>query len=313
MYYSSSMAADFLVRGNKRVAVKVVQEPEVLEKLLSKTRWKILKALAEKPVYPAELAKKLRLDEQKVYYHIKELKALGAISVVKTEEKQGAIAKYFRANENAYSVVLDENALKEHGKAGIVRETPKFLEEFFSSGEFDAKIIVGSPDAHGKYKARARDGYYVGDLALFLGSMSARSEPCIKLDTDVRERELEENDIILVGGPIVNVITARINEDLPVKLTTHNMWGIHSELSGETYYEDTGLVVKTQNPWNPGKSLLVVAGRSIGGTKAAILGIVKYSREIDGGNRHKKGVIAKVFEGIDLDGDGVVDSVEVRE
>ena len=49
----------------------IVDNPSALKIIDHPIRLKILKLLAKTPMYPAELAKELKMHEQKVYYHIK--------------------------------------------------------------------------------------------------------------------------------------------------------------------------------------------------------------------------------------------------
>jgi len=49
---------------------------------------KILKAIANEAKYPADIAKELKVHEQKVYYHIRNLEKAGIIKVEKKETKQ---------------------------------------------------------------------------------------------------------------------------------------------------------------------------------------------------------------------------------
>jgi hypothetical protein len=38
-------------------------------------------------------------------------------------------------------------------------------------------------------------------------------EPSVRLDSDVRENELRSNNLVIVGGPVVNMIASRVNLD----------------------------------------------------------------------------------------------------
>ncbi|MFC2175043.1 S-layer protein [archaeon] len=272
---------------------RLVSQQE-LKLLLEPTRWKILRLLAEGPDYASSVARRLGLNEQLVHYHFNQLKKSGVISVVRTEERRGALTRFFGVKDNAFAVLLREKWAE--------APVPDIVKGFYKNGEFDAKIVVGSPDPHGPFQARARDGFYAADLALYLGSLSSSAKPSVRLDTEVRDDELKGN-VILVGGPIVNLITARINESLPVHIVSGERHSVYSKKTGKHYYENSGMVLRTENPWGKGE-LLVVAGKSIAGTKAAILSIVQSAELLTGIN---------VVKGVDLDGDGVVDSAEILE
>lgn len=271
-------------------------QPRELRTILEPVRWRILAALSKEPSYASLLARKLGLNEQLVHYHFNALKKTGVISVIKTSRTRGALTRFFGLNDKAFAVTL-----KDAWEEGSF---PEFLKPFFVDGSFDGKIVVGSPDPHGPNQARARDAFYAVDLSLFLGSLSATSKPSVRLDTEVREKELKENNLILIGGPIVNLITAQINSSLPIRITTTGSPQVFSSITKKKYQEDVGIVVKMQSPFNPLKTVLVLAGLSIGGTKASILAVTNL---VD--NLHK----AHVVKGLDLDGDGIVDTAELVE
>ncbi|MCD6414048.1 MAG: S-layer protein [Candidatus Diapherotrites archaeon] len=292
-----------LVDGNKEMPVKRLP-PEKLKYALQGFRWKILQELAKEPRYPAEIAKKFGIQEQKVYYHFKKLKEAGLVSLVRTEGKRGATAAYMKATDRAYAVLLDESWSPRKSQPG---EVPDFLVDFYSKGMFNALVVVGSPDPHGPHEARARDTHYIGDLCLFLGSFSSAVEPCVRTDTEIRETELEENNLVLIGGPVVNMITARINDDLPIRMKIGERWGIYSTNTGETYYENVAFIVKIDSPWASDKKALVIAGASRGGTKAAILALLRRTKDIG------KEPVYRIVKGLDRDGDGVIDSVKILE
>jgi hypothetical protein len=70
------------------------------------------------------------------------------------------------------------------------------------------------------------------------------------------------------------------------------------------------VVAKTRNPWDSTKTCILAAGLTGAGTKAAIIGMVNYADEIlqkysTGGD------FACVLRGVDRDGDGKVDGVDV--
>lgn len=284
-----------LATKTKEMNARVIQ-PQELRLLLEPTRWKILQALATAPNYASAVARELNLNEQLVHYHFNQLKKSGVISVIRTEEKRGALTRYFGIKDSAFAVLLRE----QWSAKGEAR--PQILKGFYPDGSFDGKIVVGSPDPHGPFQARARDGFYSADLALYLGSLSTGAKPSVRLDTEVREDELKGN-VVLVGGPIVNLVTARINDSLPLRIVSGERHSVYSEKTKQHYYENSGFVLRTENPWGKGE-LLIVAGKSIAGTKAAILSIVQSAPLLNGKN---------VVKGVDLDGDGVVDAAEIIE
>ena len=65
---------------------------------------KILSLLAKEAMYPIDIAKALKVHEQKIYYHIRNLEKAGIIKVVKKETKQGATANFYALTEPAFVI-----------------------------------------------------------------------------------------------------------------------------------------------------------------------------------------------------------------
>ena len=96
---------------NKTQKVKdiaLVNDPQKLKLILNALSWKLLVMLSEKEMYPLEIARKLGIHEQKVYYHIRKLCKAGAITVAREEEKKGATAKYYKAAAPAFGIELTQ-------------------------------------------------------------------------------------------------------------------------------------------------------------------------------------------------------------
>jgi DNA-binding Lrp family transcriptional regulator len=282
---------------------------ENMQSLSSELAQKILNLLAKDAMYPIDIAKSLKVHEQKVYYHIRNLENSGIIKIVKKETKQGATANYYGLSEPAFVVKFKE--LEQTQKISQIRNESSYLEPFIKNGKLDALIIVGSPDPHGPDKARSRDGYYGIDLALFLGTfLNYVPKFNVMLDTEVRENDLGKN-LILVGGPITNKTVERFNAKLPVRFENGS---IKSTITDEVYPQDEcGIIAKIKNPNNKEKSILVVAGKRFSGTRAAIIAFLKHFKKLTQGNIHNKNIKANVVEGVDLDSDGIIDDVEFRE
>ncbi len=301
--------------------IAIFDDPKRLRAFMSKLSWRILQILSEKEMYPMEIARRIKVHEQKVYYHIRKLAKAGAIAVVREEKKKGATAKYYTTSFPAFGVELPSGPQKTISVPILGPGMRRFLDGFLTEeGVFDGKIIVGSPDPHGPFKARARDGHYASYLALFLGQFVPLPEEfAVKLDVDVKAEKEEKNNLILVGGPGTNLITQEVNEFLPIRFnmmpSEHGflLGGLVSEETGITYTADTiGVISKITNPWNPERSIIVLAGNKAVGTKATVLALTKFWRQTlkDYIGIGKFGV---VIQGFDLDGDGKVDSVEVLE
>jgi DNA-binding transcriptional ArsR family regulator len=270
---------------------------------------RILKSLAENPAYPRQLARQLKVHEQKVYYHIRKLEQADIIQPAHQATRQGVVAQYFTLTEPSFAVRFKQ--FQQTAQKETFANESSFLEPFIQNGELKALIIVGSPDPHGPEKARSRDGFYGMDLALFLGTfLNYIPGLNVRLDTEVRQDDLK-NNLIIIGGPIVNTVTDKINSKLPIRFTGKS---IYSTISDNEYFSDeTGIIVKSKNHFDKTKKILLVAGNRHAGTRACMIAFMKRFKDISAGNKHNQKIEAKVIEGIDLDSDGIVDDVEVKE
>jgi DNA-binding transcriptional ArsR family regulator len=303
--------------------ITVLSDPQKLKMILNRLSWKILVMLSEKEMYPLEIAKALKIHEQKVYYHIRKLENAGAIIVAREEEKKGATAKYFKAVSPAFGIEIPQEykVIKKFSLLGMEDRIQRFFKEFVKGdSSFEGKIVVGSPTPHGPFKTSARDGHYASHLTFFIGQfVKMPDEFAIKLDVDVKAEKEEKNNMILVGGPGTNLLTQEVNEHLPIRFdmrASHEgflLGGLVSKKTSVVYTADNvGLVAKIVNPWDSSKRIIVLAGNKAVGTKACVLALTNFWRNTlqnyEGGE-----TFARVIQGFDLDGDGKVDSIEVLE
>lgn len=302
-------------QGQKIYETLLLENPKLFSVLSSDLSLKIVKELGREPSCAMDVARRLNEHEQKIYYHMRKLEKLNVIKLDRIEERVGATAKIYSLASPVVSFkLLDRVFIKD------VKTRPaesKFLRPFVEDGKFNSLIIVGSPDPHGKYKSPASDGYCVINLAGFLGQFVSNIPiPFYKLDTQINEKDLKRN-LIIVGGPKANIISEKINKDLPIYFNYSKEfleWNIVSTFSKNVYRErQFGFIVRIPNPFAEGKEILVLAGRGFTGSMAAVLGLTKYLKEVIKGNSFKPDVIAKVVEGIDVDSDGIIDDVEFLE
>jgi DNA-binding transcriptional ArsR family regulator len=297
--------------------VRVFPDPKLAQSVLQPTRWRILSELGLAERCAKDLSKSMGTSEQVICYHLRELEKSGFIKLERTARKRGAIAKYYRAEEKAIAVIPNIASLRDPRNSPqqpLSEAAKKLLDPFISQGRLNGHIVLGSPDAHGIFRSRARCGDRATDLALFMGSLLPLSrESIVRLDTEISQEELMRN-LILVGGPRVNTVTMTVNEHLPInyELTGHNM--MISRISGKSYSgEDEGAIQMVVNPMNQNSRVLVVAGNTYLGTRSAVLAFVKYTDQIAGGNSMNRNIVASVVSGLDVNSDGLVDDVEFLE
>ena len=302
--------------------IGILTDSQKLKMILGGLSWKILTLLSKKEMYPLEVAKELGIHEQKVYYHIRKLCKAGAIAVAREEKKKGATARYYRTVLPAFGIEFPfgYKPIQNLCTLSVGDQLQEFFKEFISDGVFDGKIVVGSPQPHGPFKTSARDGHYAAHLALFLGQFAKMpTEFAVKLDVDVKAEKEEKNNLILVGGPGTNLLTQEINEHLPIKFIMQSspqgfmLGGLSSKKTGQVFTSDvTGVIAKIVNPWDKTKRIVVLAGNKAVGTKACVIALTNFWK-----TTLQKYVgqdpFAVAIQGFDLDGDGKVDSIEVRE
>ncbi len=318
---------DFLLIEKKgkhlRIPTKMVEKISTLKPLLSEKGWSIYAELLLNESYPAEIAKKLRISQQETYYYFNQLKNAGLIEVTKKEERRGGLAKFYSAKEPSFAFVPALKELEKKSEFTFVQGSrtklqpniKRFFSPFIENGELNAKIVVGAPDSHGEFKARARDAHLATEFACFLGSLVEKIKfPLVFLDTMTKSLREENSNLIVIGGPITNKTSNELLDFLPIRFKQSNgNWIIESSLSGKQYVEDSiGVIEKIPHPFHDNKSILFLAGKRNAGTKAAILALMQETETIihlnPFGKKH-----ARVVEGLDLDSDGQIDHVEIKE
>jgi hypothetical protein len=304
---------------NGRVFAKkilVFEEVKYMRILSNPLAWRITELLSRKPMYPAEIAKDLKIYEQSVYYYIRKLISSGVIEEVGTNIVRGGTARLYQTSSPSFGVEMNwgEELVDFQGQIeNKYQRASNFFREFIVNDSFQGLIIVGAPDPHGPYKSSARDGHYAVHLAFFLGMLSdIPPEFIVKLDADAKaEKVLNHSTLISIGGPGTNIVTAEFNRYLPIKFNQTNFWSGLVEGSGKFYNSDNhGLIAKIKNPYNYNGTVIVVAGvRSIG-TKSAVIALTNYSEEILK-NYQNQEEWALVVQGFDMNSDGKIDHVDI--
>lgn len=292
----------YLVNEEKAVAtpLRVLEDPKLIRLFSSPLGWRVIREFST-PHCPMDVAKKLGIHEQKVYYYIKKFKEAKLLKEVGKQQRHGTIARFYTIRDTAFGLRLTEGA-----KVPLsVRPSNNLLEPFIIDGKMNARIVVGSPDPHGLFKARASDACCAIDLALFLGGFTFGRQPAnYKLDVEMREKDIQGN-LIVIGGPAVNMIALKVNNSLPATFDLRGEVKIKSKASGKEYVDDeVGLIAQIKNPFDADGKILLLAGKRFQGTRSAVLEFIKRGGDI------KDFLIVK---GYDLDGDGIIDSTETVE
>jgi len=295
----------------KRVIVS--DRPDGFRPASGKVGQKLLALLSSGPKYPAEMARELSTHHQTVYYHIGRLEKAGLITRVRSEQIRGGEANLFALAADGYAVEFPVKGeqmptLKSSARS---KALGRFFNEFISNGEFDGWLVVGSPLQHGEAGTQARDGHYAVQLGFALGQfVTLPSRFPVKLDVDLRAEKLLPSNLVIVGGPRTNVVAEELNQHLPVHFSQAGFWSTIVDEAGKSYGSELDCIVeKVRNPWDPAKTCVIAAGLTGAGTKAAIIGICNFAEEVF--QKYRSGDFAALLRGVDRDGDGKVDSVEV--
>lgn len=274
---------------------------------------KILRLLAAGPNYSSSIARELKLYHQAVYYHMKRLEGAGLVRRVSQKTVRGGKAQLYALSADGYAVEFDVKGVEYGPPPGLPRSERlgRFLREFLVGGQLEGWIVVGSPEAHGPNRTQGRDGHYAIQLGFALGQFVGvpRTFP-VKLDVDLKTEKLQSSNLLVVGGPRTNVIAAELNSHMPVRFSEEAFFGAIVDTSGRKFLSEfDSVLTKIRNPWDHSKVCVVAAGLSGAATKAAVIGMTNMAEDVlaayDGGD------FAEVLHGLDMDGDGKVDSVEI--
>lgn len=296
----------------KRVLVS--DRPDGFRPASGKLGQRVLALLASGPKYPAEMARTLGAHHQAVYYHVGRLEKAGLITRVRSEQIRGGEAKLYALASDGYAVEFPVKGepLTSLRAAGRSSALGRFFREFVAGGEFDGWVVVGSPVQHGASGTQARDGHYAVQLGFALGQFVNLPEKFpVKLDVDLRAEKLLSSNLVVVGGPRNNVIAEELNAHLPFRFSQRGYWSAITDDEARSYSSELdSLVAKVQNPWDHSKTCVVIAGLTGAGTKAAIIGVCNNADTLF--QRYRSGPFAALLRGVDKDGDGKVDSVDVQ-
>ncbi|MDG6902313.1 MAG: helix-turn-helix domain-containing protein [Nitrososphaerota archaeon] len=302
-------------KSEARTAMRVLvsDRPDGFRPASGRMGQKILALLATGPKYPAEIARSLGAHHQTIYYHVGRLVKSGLITRVRSELINGGEANLYALASDGYAVEfpVKGEALPTLKSAGRSKALGRFFSEFLNNGEFDGWVVVGSPMEHGAAGTQARDGHYAVQLGFALGQFVNLPERFpVKLDVDLRAEKLLSSNLVIVGGPRNNVIAEELNPRLPYKFSQSGFWSAIIDDEGNTHASELDcLVAKIPNPWDASKTCVVIAGLTGAGTKAAIIGVCNYAGTLFA--KYRSGRFAALLHGVDKDGDGKVDSVEV--
>ncbi|MCA1053769.1 winged helix-turn-helix domain-containing protein [Rossellomorea aquimaris] len=80
----------------------IIKEYDQLKALSDPFRIKLMMRLVEKPYTGQQLSELFEMSRARIHYHLKELEKLGLIEIVKTEEKNGILQKFFQSVSSGF-------------------------------------------------------------------------------------------------------------------------------------------------------------------------------------------------------------------
>ncbi len=296
--------------GNGKTAYDslVLSDPKAFSALNNKLSLKIVKSLAESPASPIDISRRMKIHEQKVYYHMRKLEKAGIIYIISNEKRQGMVAKIFSVVSPVISAKLYEKGveIKENIKTTTEPIISEILKPFIENNKLNAKLIIGDPSPHGEYDSGGMEGAHISDITFFLGKIVDSVDfPTYRLDTETTETDLQ-NNLILIGNPKTNIIIKKIVQDLPIKF--NSTFDIIQ--SSNRHYKDdrVGFIVKLDNPFLKNKKILVIGGLRSRGIRSASTAL---TRRIGDRLKSLKSFdnFVIIVQGLDKDGDKIIDDV----
>lgn len=287
---------------------KIIENLGLLKTVANDDAIKVAKALSKKPTTADEIARNLKMPKKTAYFYVNKLLELGILA---RQNVPGKKADVYRSATNSFSYEIgDANVKLDIREQNIQDENvAKFYRRFVKNGKFDGYICVGSPDPHGEYRAIARDTHYAIYLAMFLGQFCELPKDFpVLLDTDVIARNLFKQNLIVVGGPVTNLITRDINNFLPMKFAKEEGWAL-KDREGMHSRDYEGVVEKIKNPFDKSKEVIMLGGIRNIGTLSAMLAATRFSK-LTFRSYNDEAPWHVLVRGYDIDGDGEIDSVE---
>lgn len=313
--------AFFLIedRGDVRVSYdSILVPPKKMNIFNSDLSLQIINELVKEPGCAMDLARKLGQHEQKIYYHIRKMEDAGVIRMKNIEKRYGMNAKIYGVVSPVISTKIYEDGHAVEKKASISatenKEMAEFFHPFVENGMLNSKIIIGDPNEHGRFDLRSKEGSYNADFMVLLGSIASNiTFPCFKIDTEVQDKDLQEN-LILFGSIRTNTVIDKIKNYLPVEFRTEGQFSIYSKPT-KTVHADprTGFIIKTRSPFNKKKHVMVIGGLRTRGTRAAVIALTQDLKKLTEKNESNNGEFLRVVKGLDKSGNGIIDSFEVKE
>lgn len=272
------------------------------EKILGSTAWKILRILQKGARYSKDLRLALLdyyqvdVSEQSIYYHLRRLEDRELVE--KQPESYEMADDQRTVHVNKYQLTADTFVINLLGHDDILKrfeeikfshksmaplDLPVFLRQFAKSGKFNGWIVPGSPLRHGPNDTVATDGHFAAPFAMLVGKhLDFPSHIIVKWDTEILKEQKQGENLVLLGGPFVNMLIHEINQDyLPVHYLLNKDSGLIVRHSNQEEQDELlGAIQLIPNPYNPEKTLLIIGGPKKRGTESAVVAITRFTEKV---------------------------------
>lgn len=270
---------------------------------------KIIGEIAKQPTCAMDIARRLKQNEQKIYYHLRKMRSAGIVRLNGVEHRYGMTAKMFELVSPVIAAKLYEAGYEVKSlNPAVDSSVSEFFSPFIKDGKLDSKIIVGDPYPHGEYDAPANEGSFLIDLLLLFGGLIKDLKfPAYSLDTEVKNSDLK-NNLILIGNTRTNIIINKMNGNIAIKFDESG-----NLISKDSIYSDprTGIILKCANPFSKNKKILMIGGVRTRGLRTSVIALTQCFDTI--ADKRADGDFVRIVEGYDKDGDGIIDSIKVLE
>jgi DNA-binding transcriptional ArsR family regulator len=300
--------------NGKKAYKSLLVDPDKLSVLSSPLAVRIVREITRQPGCALDIARCMQEDEQKIYYYLRKLENAGIVRLAKMERRHGMTAKIYETVAPVIATKLhDDGVAYAETKTYSMPVIQRFLSPFIEDNSLNAKIIIGDPDEHGRFDKRAKEGSYFSDFAIFLGSfINKHSFPYYKIDTEMGAGDLNDN-LILLGNARTNMVIDKVKDSMPISFIGESQNHFISNKSKKEYKDPRiGMIVKMKNPFNVQKSILIIGGIRTRGTRAAIIALTQNIEKLCADHDDDQPFV-KIIKGLDKEGRGEVDSMEIME
>src|SRR3989344_4527631 len=132
--------------GSQRTYDSLMLESKHLGIFSSELAISVINELAKQPLCAMDIAKKLKQNEQKIYYHLRKMKDAGIVKLNGTEQRYGMTAKIFELVSPVISTKLYDKGYDTKNTTSVQDPAlEEFLKPFIINKKLNAEIIIGSP------------------------------------------------------------------------------------------------------------------------------------------------------------------------